>query len=263
MLISLIHGFSIKAHITRGNEMRLVKWEMKHVQPIHWNYNLEKLDALLKSQDNWEFWESSQNPFYNQQTGKQTCYGDQAYVVLKSLVENSGVNIPNLQKSFYQFFGPSSAYENPIWSGGEKKLPIAGPWRNGSLRDFIKNYEEKKVEAGSESDQQMDCILRIVPVTALYAGHPDMLTKVEEIIRLTQNNDESVTFGMMAARLLEIYILNGQTPDAMDKVIKELNDPKRKSPNDLDNAMVSLIRQVLRVKDDPHVDVACNVFKNN
>ena len=32
--------------------------------------------------------------------------------------------------------------------GGEKKLPISGPWRNGSIRDFIKNYEAKMPEPG-------------------------------------------------------------------------------------------------------------------
>lgn len=233
------------------------------VQPIHWNYNLDKLNALLKTRDNWEFWETSQNPFYCQKTGKQTCYGDQGFLVLKSLVENSGVNIEHLKKTFYEFFGPSSVYDNPIWSGGEKKIPISGPWRNGSIRDFLKNLEAKMPEPGSETDQQIDCVLRIIPVAALYAGHPDMLTNVEEVVRLTQNNDVAVTFGMMVARLLEIYILNGPNPNAIDKLIEELDDPKRKCPNDLDKAMVSQIRHVLQVKDQPHVEVTCNVFKNS
>ena len=70
-------------------------------------------------------------------------------------------------------------------------------------------------------------------------------------------------FILLFFRLLEIYILNGPTPDAIDKLIKQLDDPKRICPNELDKAMVSQIRHVLQVKDQPHVDVTCNIFKNS
>ena len=53
---------------------------------------------------------------------------------------------------------------------------------------------------GSETDQQMDCILRMVPVVALYAGRSDMLDKVEEVIRQTQDNDTCLAVGLAAAR---------------------------------------------------------------
>ncbi|CAI9723581.1 Hypothetical predicted protein [Octopus vulgaris] len=207
------------------------------VQPIHWNYNKEKLTALLSTRSDWEFWEPSQNPFYVQKTGKQTCYGDQNFVVLKSLVENSGINSDHLKKSLFEYFGAGTAYDNPIWSGGPKTLPINGCWRNGSIRDFLKNYEEKKQETGSESDEQVDCVLRIIPVAALYAGHPQLLDKVEEVVRLTQNNDVAVAFGLLAARLLEIYILNGPTADAIGQLRAKLTDPKRSSPKQLTFAL--------------------------
>ena len=46
----------------------------------------------------------------------------------------------------------------------------------------------------------MDCILRMVPVVALYAGRSDMLDKVEEVIRQTQDNDTCLAVGLAAAR---------------------------------------------------------------
>lgn len=55
--------------------------------------------------------------------------------------------------------------------------------------------------SGSESDEQIDCVLRMVPVCALYAGHPEMLSRVEEVLRVTQSNDLPVTIGLAAARL--------------------------------------------------------------
>ena len=53
---------------------------------------------------------------------------------------------------------------------------------------------------GCDKDEQMDCVLRIVPVVALYAGRPDMLDRAEEVIRVTQDNDTSVATGLAAAR---------------------------------------------------------------
>lgn len=46
----------------------------------------------------------------------------------------------------------------------------------------------------------MDCVVRIVPVVALYAGHPDMLEIVEHVIETTQNSDTSIAVGLAAAR---------------------------------------------------------------
>ena len=53
---------------------------------------------------------------------------------------------------------------------------------------------------GSETDEQMDCNLRIVSVVAMYAGQGDMLERAEEVIRQTQNSDTSVAVGLTAAR---------------------------------------------------------------
>jgi len=56
------------------------------------------------------------------------------------------------------------------------------------------------LHSGCDKDVQMDCVLRIIPVVALYAGKPDMLDKAEEVIRVTQNSDTSVAVGLAAAR---------------------------------------------------------------
>ena len=54
--------------------------------------------------------------------------------------------------------------------------------------------------SGCDKDEQMDCVLRIIPVVALYAGKPEMLDKAEEVIRVTQNSDTSVAVGLASAR---------------------------------------------------------------
>lgn len=54
--------------------------------------------------------------------------------------------------------------------------------------------------SGCENDCQIDGIAKLAPIVAFYAGQPDMLEKVEQAIRVTQNNDECVAETLAAAR---------------------------------------------------------------
>lgn len=42
----------------------------------------------------------------------------------------------------------------------------------------------------------------MVPVCAAYAGRPEMLTRVEEVLRVTQNLDIAINIGLAAARYI-------------------------------------------------------------
>ena len=53
---------------------------------------------------------------------------------------------------------------------------------------------------GDPNDDQIDCVAKIAPLVAIYAGHADLLTHVEDVIRMTQNNDTAVAIGLAAAR---------------------------------------------------------------
>lgn len=59
-------------------------------QPLHWVYDLQKLSVLLSESPQPEFRPESANPFYKRNTGQQSCYGDQAFVLLESLSECGG-----------------------------------------------------------------------------------------------------------------------------------------------------------------------------
>lgn len=231
-------------------------------QPLHWNYKQEKLESLIEGLDEIAFRQESANPFYCIETGKQSCYGDQTYCILKSLVENSGLDIKALQNSTYEMFGPESEYENEVNKVYKSKtdknplLPIHSPWRHFSIKDFIRNYDKKLDVTGSETDEQIDCVLRAIPVTALFAGRSDMLDRVEDVIRITQNNDLCVAVGLAAARLLEHYILYGKDDNALNEVIRQLSDENRKNPQDLDKAMAGMLRQVLNKKSVDHYTAA-------
>uniref|UniRef100_A0A3Q2WHL4 Selenoprotein J n=1 Tax=Haplochromis burtoni TaxID=8153 RepID=A0A3Q2WHL4_HAPBU len=195
-------------------------------QPLHWVYDLQKLKGILALNPNPEFHPESANPFYRRETGKQSCYGDQAYVLLESLSECGGLNIDDLKQRTLKVFGPGSEYDTPV-------------------NDPYRERGELPEECGCcENDCQIDGIAKLAPIVAFYAGQPDMLEKVEQAIRVTQNNDECVAETLAAARFLEHFILNGPDPKALDAVLNQLNDPNRKQPQDLDKAVIGHIHQV-------------------
>lgn len=51
---------------------------------------------------------------------------------------------------------------------------------------------------------------KLAPIVACYAGKPEMLERVEEAIRVTQNDDMCVAVTLSAARLV-LYIVDDKT----------------------------------------------------
>uniref|UniRef100_A0A8B9JR58 Selenoprotein J n=1 Tax=Astyanax mexicanus TaxID=7994 RepID=A0A8B9JR58_ASTMX len=217
---------------------------------MHWVYNLQQLEEYLADDPEPEFRSESVNPFYRRETGRQSCYGDQSYVLLESLSECRGLDVEDLKRRVYGFFGPGSEYDSPVNDPYRDKgaprpqLPIEGPWRQASLKSFIRNVDSGKSETGCDSDVQMDGVARLAPIVAFYAGKPEMLEKVEDSVRVTQNNDQSVAVTLAAARFLEHFILNGADPEVLPTVLKQLNDPNRTNPQDLDKAVAGQIQEV-------------------
>ena len=63
------------------------------------------------------------------------------------------------------------------------------------------------------SDSQIDSCIKIVPVVAMYAGHEDMLLEVEDAIRVSQDNEDAVAFGLVSLVLLGFFFPSSpQTP---------------------------------------------------
>ena len=196
-------------------------------QTSHWNYDRKVFHAKLRSAQRYdtpEFFPC--NSYYNVTPGGNSCYGDELIAVAEYLTtidaccnddddnENDPLlrvvsTISNLVDIFEKKFNGSSIYGPwPIVNQPEK--PLSGPWRHGSIKDFLTNLQkgERGVpNCGSNADSQADCFVKAIPVVCMYAGHPAMLECVEIIVRLTQNNDTAVAYAKMAARVLESCIL--------------------------------------------------------
>lgn len=238
-------------------------------QPMHWIYSPDRLKEVLSDLEPCpEFRPESANPFYRRATGEQTCYGDQEYVLLESLSRCGDVDVADLTKRFYTFFGPGTVYDLPLndpyrQKGGPKAiLPINGPWRNGSIKAFMRNMDAGKEETGCDVDCQMDGVTKLAPLVAMFAGRPEMLYKVEKAMRVTQNNDMCVAGTLAAARFLEHFILNGPDPNVVNVVLDQLKDPKRQNPQELDNAVIAQIYQVKENLSKTSQQLIPAVYKN-
>lgn len=70
---------------------------------------------------------------------------------------------------------------------------------NNTENSLLKLYCDT---SGCETDNQIDGVAKLAPIVACYAGKPEMLERVEEAIRVTQNNDMCVAVTLAAARLV-------------------------------------------------------------
>ncbi len=69
--------------------------------------------------------------------------------------------------------------------------------------------------------------------------------------------------GTIFSRLLEHCILHGSSLNAVDEVIKQLGDPSRRNPNDLDRAMIGFLKAVQSSTDKSHHQVVKEVFRRD
>lgn len=53
---------------------------------------------------------------------------------------------------------------------------------------------------GFPDENSIDGVTKLAPLVAMYAGHPDLLFHVEDVIRMTQDSDTNVAISLAAAR---------------------------------------------------------------
>lgn len=174
------------------------------------------------------------NGFYKVPASGQSCYGDQAFVLLSSLAACGKFDVEDFSARQAQTFGAESEYELPGCTDADNwpnlvkgiQLPVPGPWRHASIKHFLRRYvtEGKRYPECGEPDESLsvDFVCKIVPLVALYAGSSELPKVAEAAIRTTQNTDGAVKYGMAFARCLEMLILGREeTPAAAIKAVAQ------------------------------------------
>jgi len=234
-------------------------------QPLHWIYDAEKLRTIVSSASMQpEFYSPPQNPFYSIPVGSNTCYGDQIMALLESLAESKGWNPNDYIKRLVAVFGPGTPYEQGM--SGRNQLPIKNPWRNKALTLFVDSVLAGKTypNTGTEDDEQVDSIVKIIPLVALFAGNDLLINYVEDVVRITQNNSTAVGFAIAAALILEGCILGSTAQQAVEKTLKTFRDPNWKQRSMVEDApfIAGKLEETLRLSSKPHAEVVQKLGKS-
>lgn len=226
-------------------------------QPTHWNYKTTYYHDQLKQLNRWEnpeFLCPSLNAYYQVPCGSNSCFGDQAFVVLQSLVRSGTVDTNDLIAAHVQKFGPDGSYgplgSTNVQSAGD--LPISHPWRHGSLDRFLRNIRNGATfpQCGS-NDGSSDCFVKAVPAIALFAGHPRLKSFVSDVVRVTQNNGTTVGYACAAASILEQMILHG-SPGA--DAIRTAMEGMLQSHYHIESEIGAQLADIQKLKDLPYLE---------
>jgi hypothetical protein len=173
-----------------------------------------------------EFYSKPSCPFYDYPLGEDSPYGQQTRVYLSTLSQKADGDVtpPELEAAYYGYYKAGGPCFTTVLNGTKC-------YHDGSTKGFIANEK-----AGSHwpvcgaNDTQANAIAHMPAVVARYAGSPDVLDRVAALVRVTQNTDQAVAFGLGAARILEKVILGSSGPEAVKAAARDMADPQRKHP---------------------------------
>jgi hypothetical protein len=85
-------------------------------------------------------------------------------------------------------------------------MPIQGPWRHGSLKEYFANVQAGRTTPTSSGggDKQIDSACKVAALVAAHCEDEDvapLLARTEAAIRVTQDTDEAVAMGLAFARV--------------------------------------------------------------
>lgn len=231
------------------------------VMPLHWIYDTaeiaNKVDTIADGDP--AFFSPPVSPFYTYPEGENTPYGQQTRVYLSALASSS--TLPQiepvaLQNAYYAYYGP----ENAPCHDRQTAEHQSGCYWDGSTKKFVANYEDgQRWPHVGAIDSQANAIAHMVPAVAVLAGEEGMLAEVEKVIRVTQDTDDAVAFGLAAARVLRAAILGSSPLGAVQAAVAELQDPLREHPMNEDAALAEGLQSVLDQIDEPNIDVVHSI----
>lgn len=150
---------------------------------LHWIYDQTKVDALVAfRRDVPAFFEPPSSPAYKYQSGSLSIYGHGLMPVLRSVVEHHGLNSELLEETHF----------------------------DAALFD-----EARTRKALKESVHARD-LAEIPIIVARYAGGPNVLERVDELLTRKRYNRQTLVVGRMYARILEKVVLGQPLPEVLE-----------------------------------------------
>ena len=172
---------------------------------LHLIYDQAAIEKLIKDRaaidatGGPEFFDPPESAFYDYHSGRQSPYGDEMMVLLRSISSKG-------------YFDPSDAIEE--WSSFYKAY-------DGRLNRVSQRFIELKGrgisidQCAQTDDTSFESAAKIPIIVARYAGSPMMLEKLDDAVKVHQTNEKVLHATRLAAKLLEKVILGSSIPDAL------------------------------------------------
>ena len=148
-----------------------------------------------------------------------------------NIMEKAQTAVPDIEKyplmvikELFQTIGLSASGDeliNPILTSMRKIFVDENVMDQAET--VIRYYEKHRTCILGADDNQVPAFSKLPPLVACYAGDPSLYARVEEAIRITNNNDQAVMYGLFGARALEQVILGESIPNAL-KIAIEASD---------------------------------------
>ena len=168
---------------------------------VHWIYNTNVNDKKWGQVENYI---KPERPTYHptKDLGDFTHFGDQTLILLQSIADSSGYNLPHFAETWQNFFDSYDGYFD------------------GATKDTLDNLASGKdiAEAGSGSDDLAGAA-RIAPLVYLYHRDEDKLIEAARSqTAFTHNHPEVTDCAEFFARVT-VRVLNGSAPVAAIKAV--------------------------------------------
>ena len=93
-------------------------------------------------------------------------------------------------------------------------------------RTVVRYYDENRISRNGADDNQLPAAAKLPVVVSRFAGSNDFSARVEEAIRVTNDNQDAVTYGLYAARVLEKVLLGDGVKEALHSALETVSDEK-------------------------------------
>lgn len=103
---------------------------------------------------------------------------------------------------------------------------------DNATRGFLENFAAgKRYPHTGAGDTETNAVAHVLPVVAMRAGREHFLEDAEKAIRIVQDNENAVAFGMTFARILEQVVLGRSVVHAIHNVSRILAADTAGNPN--------------------------------
>jgi len=214
-------------------------------RPLHWVYDLSALNSAIKTNpEQPEFWPRSYSPFYSLETGETSCYWDQAMAVLTAITDQE-FSYQKICQELVQQLGPGSGYNMEARQEFMKRrmmglslTPIKGKWLHGGMIKFLENYSQGQRICGDPTIKETDGFCCSLPVAVRFAGQPRLGESVLKVATTQSTWPVAVRHAMVAARIVEAFILDRENP--VQTVAREIESDFPEISQEVDEVVASL-----------------------